>query len=122
MFFNYTPIARNAEEPWRIYRSFRWGRDLELFLLDDRSYRSRNDLPDIAQNHKTMLGAEQLAWLKKGLADSDATWKLIACEVPLSVPTGGAAAHIWGRDGWANGTSFDFAAETGFERELLDLL
>ena len=44
--FEYSPIDRHPSEPDRIYRSFNWGRDLDLFILDARSYRSRNDLPD----------------------------------------------------------------------------
>ena len=31
-------------------------------------------------------------------------------------------AAIIGRDAWANGTSWDYSSQTGFERELLDLL
>jgi phosphodiesterase/alkaline phosphatase D-like protein len=33
---------------------------------------------------RTMLGAEQLAWLKQTLSASDATWKLIVNEVPMT--------------------------------------
>jgi len=118
---SYNPIARNSGEPRRIYRSFRWGRDLEVFLLDGRSYRDRNDLADSEANPKTLLGAEQLEWLAKGLLASDATWKVVSSNVPLSVPTGTDPANF-GRDGWANGTAADFSATTGFERELLGLL
>lgn len=120
-FFQYSPVDRNPEDPLRIYRSFRWGRDLELFLIDARSYRSRNDLPDTPENAKTLLGAEQLQWLKQGLASSRATWKVVSSDVPLSVPTGSNAA-VFGRDAWANGTAPDFSAQTGFERELLELM
>jgi len=39
-FMEYSPIA---EQPGgRIYRKFRWGREIELFVLDGRSYRSRH--------------------------------------------------------------------------------
>jgi alkaline phosphatase D len=117
--FLYWPIDRQPAAPDRIYRSFRWGQDLELFLLDTRSYRSRNDLEDTPANNKTLLGAEQLRWLKEGLRSSSATWKVISSDVTLAMPTGGAAT---GRDGWASGTGTDAAARTGFERELLDLM
>jgi alkaline phosphatase D len=120
-FFHYWPIDRSQDEPNRIYRSFRWGRDLEVFIVDARSYRSRNDLPDTPQNNKTMLGTAQLEWLKQGLLTSGATWKVISLDVPLSLP-GGSNANVYGRDEWANGTAPGFAAQTGFERELLDLL
>ncbi len=119
--FLFNPMTRHPEEPGRIYRSFRWGRHLELFLLDARSYRSQNDMVDQPSNGKTMLGAEQLAWLKSSLAASDATWKIVSSDVPLSIPTGWDA-NIWGRDSFANGENNNFSKRTGFESELIDLL
>ncbi len=118
-FFWFQPLDRIPGDESRIYRSFTWGKDLELFLADCRSYRSRNDEPD-GPNH-TLLGAEQLTWLKQGLQNSTATWKVVSFDVPISIPTGSNAAEF-GRDGWANGTATDFSAQTGFERELTDLL
>ena len=112
--FDYHPIVRNAVEPGRIYRQFRWGAHVELFIVDARSYRSDN--ADKDSEGKTMLGEIQLAWLKAGLAASDATWKIVSSDVPLSVPTGSRASEF-GRDAFAGGTS-----ETGFEHELLDLV
>ena len=120
-FFHYNPIEINSDEPQRIYRSFRWGKELELFLIDGRSYRDRNDRPDLAAHPKSLLGKEQLAWLKQGLGASDATWKIVSSDVPLSVPTG-SAPETYGRDGFANGTERDFSSRTGFEKELLNLL
>jgi alkaline phosphatase D len=110
-FLDYTPISSAP----RLYRSLRWGQHLELFVLDTRSYRDPNSAPDSLDQPKTMLGREQLAWLKEGLAGSDATWKVIVSSVPMSIPTGFPAAN--GRDGWAN-----FDQDTGFENELLDIL
>jgi len=110
-FLDYTPVASAP----RLYRSLRWGRHLELFVLDTRSYRDANYAPDSPQHPKTMLGGEQLAWLKEGLVRSDATWKVIVSSVPMSIPTGFPATN--GRDGWAN-----FDQDTGFENELLDIL
>jgi alkaline phosphatase D len=102
----YWPISTHADEPHRLYRSVRYGADLELFILDTRQYRSRNADPDGPS--KTMLGAVQRQWLIEGLAHSSATWKVIATSVPLSVPKGGTGYS----DGWAAGPS-----EPGFERE-----
>ena len=119
--FHYNPIGRNPDEPTRIYRSFRWGQDMELFLIDARSYRDPNDRPDSETDPKTLLGREQLEWLTTGLLSSEATWKIVSSDVPLSVPTG-SGAERFGRDGWANGTANDFSATTGFEQELLGLL
>ena len=110
--FQYSPMTRHPTEPDRVYRSFRWGQDLELFIVDARSYRSRNDLPDTPGNAKTMLGAEQLAWLKEGLRDSTATWKVISFDIPLSILTGGNA-DVDGRDAFANGEEPGYGSTTG---------
>lgn len=120
-FFNWSPIARNDEEPGRIYRAFSWGRDLDLFVLDARSYRSRNDLPDTPENAKTLLGEAQRRWLLEGLAASRATWKVVANDVPMVCPTGSNAA-VLGHDGWAAAPAEDPAKATGFMRELRAIL
>jgi alkaline phosphatase D len=114
-FFAYSPIDRISGDRNRIYRSFKWGSDVELFILDARSYRDRNDVPDTPENDKNMLGREQIAWLVDGIRQSTATWKIIASDVPISIGTGSAA---FGRDAWAN---ID-VEPTGFERELLRML
>lgn len=114
-FFAYWPMGRQASDASRIYRSFRWGQDVEVFVLDARSYRDRNDLPDTPDNDKDMLGKEHIAWLVDGIRNSTATWKIVSSDVPMSITTGSVA---FGRDAWAN-----LGAEpTGFERELLGML
>ena len=114
---NYTANDRDK----RIYRSFNWGKDLDLFLIDARSYRSQNHIADTPDSNKTMLGDEQLQWLKQELSNSNATWKVISSDVPISIPTG-SNASILGRDGWANGNeTSNYSYYTGFERELTDL-
>jgi alkaline phosphatase D len=120
-FFSYSPIDRNRDDPNRIYRSFSWGPNLNLIILDARSYRSPNSMADSVENNKTMLGSEQLRWLEESLLNSTATWKVISSDVPISIPTG-FNASIFGRDGWANGNETNFSSETGFERELQGLL
>lgn len=115
----YWPMATQAGDPDRMYRSVRYGADLELFILDTRQYRSRNSDPDGPA--KTMLGAAQLAWLLDGLRASTATWKAVVTSVPLSIPKGGGAAAP-GYDGWAGGPPGGSATGsgsegTGFERE-----
>ncbi|MGH7960206.1 MAG: alkaline phosphatase D family protein [Candidatus Binatia bacterium] len=97
-FFDYFPIRRVSEEPWRLYRSFRWGKHLELFILDTRQYRSPNWQADGPT--KTMLGPAQLRWLLERLAASTATWKVIVSSVPLSAHTG---SFLTGHDGWGKG-------------------
>ena len=112
---DYNPIQRATDDPRRLYRSIRWGRHLELFFLDTRQYRAANSAPDTGETAKSLLGAEQRAWLLRELATTDATWTVIVSSVPMSIPTGWPAAS--GRDGWAN-----HGQDTGFERELTAIL
>jgi alkaline phosphatase D len=115
------PLARRAFVEWNplptdgaLHRRLRWGRHLELFVLDTRSYRDPNGAPDTGPMPKTMLGAAQRRWLEQTLAASDATWKVVVSSVPLSIPTG---SHDTGRDGWAAG-----GTDGGFARELGSIL
>jgi len=115
------PLGRRAFREWNplapdapFFRQLRWGRHLELFVLDTRQYRDPNFRPDDGPQPKSMLGAAQRRWLEHAVASSGATWKVIVSSVPISIPTGSATR---GRDGWANGDT-----DTGFERELLAVL
>ena len=116
-FLDYFPIVPPREEPGRLYRRVRWGRLLELFILDTRQYRSANGDPD--GPGKTMLGSAQRRWLIDGVSGSTALWKVVVTSVSLSVPTGRAAA----RDSWSNANVWGFPEEggTGFavERNLI---
>lgn len=80
-FLDYWPLRRDPADPNRIYHSVRWGRSLELFLLDNRQYRANG----------SMLGARQKEWLMEKLAASTAMFKVIASSVPL---------HGGGSDRW----------------------
>lgn len=66
------------------YRTFRWGRDLQIWFTDGRDFRSPNTQPD--GPCKTIWGAEQKAWFKRTLQASDATWKLLISPTPLVGP------------------------------------
>lgn len=106
-FIDYQPLIPPVSAPTRLYRSVRWGKHVELFVLDTRQYRDAIAAPDSAARPKTMLGAEQLAWLEQALAASDATWKVIVASVPLSIPTGTVTG-----DSFADG-----GTGTGYEHE-----
>ncbi len=114
-FLDYNPVPEDPKTPKRLYRTLRWGKHLELFLLDTRQYRDANGEADSERFPKSLLGREQLTWLKEQLKASDATWKVIATSVPLSIPTGFPPEK--GRDGWAN-----FDQDTGFEQELWEIV
>jgi alkaline phosphatase D len=70
-----------------IYRTFRWGRDLQIWLTDGRDFRSPNTMPDGPD--KTIWGEEQKAWLKRTLGESDATWKVVISPTPIVGPDRG---------------------------------
>ena len=136
-FFEYLPLRKNPQgPPYRIDRSIRWGRHVEMFFLDGRQFRSEErfcnpdpipDGPETADTlfspfvedeliavqvdpvigpiaaallltpsdpdcvateleapARTILGADQLAELKQALLRSDATFKIIVNNTPLS--------------------------------------
>lgn len=66
------------------YRTFRWGRDLQIWLTDGRDHRSSNNDEDGPQ--KTIWGAEQKAWFKKTVLESDAAWKVLISPTPFVGP------------------------------------
>ena len=68
------------------YRAWRYGANVECFLLDTRRFRSADAAPDGPD--KTMLGATQYAWLVDAVTRSAATFKLIFTTVPLDFGTG----------------------------------
>jgi alkaline phosphatase D len=66
------------------YRTFRWGRDLQIWFTDGRDFRSPNTMPDGPE--KTIWGGEQKAWFKRTVQASDATWKVLISPTPLVGP------------------------------------
>lgn len=66
------------------YRTFRWGRDLQIWFTDGRDFRSPNKMPDGPE--KSIWGAEQKAWFKRTVQESNATWKVLISPTPLVGP------------------------------------
>ncbi|MBA3499680.1 MAG: alkaline phosphatase D family protein [Myxococcota bacterium] len=103
----FNPI-RQSGDTTQIYRSFRWGRHVEIILLDERLHRDDHLVPEgpidkevghIQMNSAfgartfvikdafdareaaaapTMLGATQRAWAIETVTASTATWKVLA--------------------------------------------
>ncbi|MCX4824851.1 alkaline phosphatase D family protein [Streptomyces sp. NBC_01142] len=76
----------------RVHRVVRYGPLLDVFVLDMRTYRNANSPGRQPADEHGILGTEQLAWLKRELSRSRATWKVIASDMPLGlvVPDGSA--------------------------------
>jgi alkaline phosphatase D len=114
------PLRLSLTEPGRIYRALNYGPHLDVFMLDERSYRGANN-PNLQTEYgpeSYFLGPDQLAWLKRGLLNSRATWKVIASDMPLSI-----IVH----DDWPNKRVSEAVAQgdgppRGRELEIADLL
>jgi alkaline phosphatase D len=113
-FAEYTPGGFGPEPDGRIYRKIAYGPLLDLFVLDMRTFKSPN--PDADGATGAVLGERQLAWLKRELRRSNATWKAIAADLPIGLLVGDGAG-AW--EGIAEGTG---AAPMGRETEIADLL
>lgn len=66
------------------YRHQRFGQHLELWFLEGREFRSPNRMEDGPE--KTILGREQMDWLARTLAASDATFRVIVSATPIVGP------------------------------------
>ncbi len=120
--WEHMPVAR-ALKPLdgsaRIHGRLDWGRLARIHLLDDRQYRdvqacqplgrggSRTlalaDCPDLRDPRRTLLGAEQEAWLADGWS-TERPWNLLAQQTLMarftrSAPQGPEGGTYW-TDGW----------------------
>jgi len=68
----------------RTYRTVRWGKDLQIWLVEGRDYRSPNTMRDGPE--KTIWGAEQKEWFKRTVRASDATFRVLISPTPLVGP------------------------------------
>jgi len=66
------------------YRTMRWGKDLQIWLVEVREFRSDNKAPD--SNGKTIWGKEQTNWFKETLEASDASFKILVSPTPIVGP------------------------------------
>ncbi len=79
-FFEHLPVRRDPMAPERIWRSVRWGRTAEVFVLDCRGERRPSTRlgPDA-----TYISQAQMDWLQAGLRASQATFKIVVNSVPM---------------------------------------
>ena len=78
------PVVNPNDPGAKTYRTRRMSKDLQIWLLEGRDYRSPNAMTD--GSDKTLLGQEQLIWLKESLLNSDASFKLIISPTPMVGP------------------------------------
>jgi alkaline phosphatase D len=115
------PMRQVPGDPHRIYRKISYGPLLDVFFLDLRSYRGPNgqSLEKTMTLRSRILGARQLAWLRQALSASRATWKVIACDMPLGLIVWDDWKARTGVEAIANG---DQSGPLGRELEIAELL
>ncbi len=70
-----------ADKP---YRTFRWGKDLQIWLAEGREFRSPNKSAD--NPGKTIWGEAQKKWFQETVEASDATFKILFSPTPIVGP------------------------------------
>lgn len=113
----YDPDAGGtAHDRFRLYRSVQFGDLAEMFVTDERLYRSAPPEDEFGQRDtatppsreaddadRTMLGNEQREWLVDGVTGSDATWKIWGNSVlnaALKMTSAGPASFYLNYDAW----------------------
>lgn len=88
---SYNPLATHPHEALKVYRQFAFGSFLDMFMIENRSYRSPHPCGEkdalgryvpigctkYNSPEQTLLGTTQHNWLVEGLTQSKATWKLM---------------------------------------------
>lgn len=109
------PVADPTDPKDLTYGTHRVSRDLQIWIVEGRLYRSPNAMPDGPE--KTIWGETQKQWLKDTLLASDATFKILISPTPLVGPDGNGK-----RDNHTNlrgfrhegDAFFDWLTEQGF--------
>jgi alkaline phosphatase D len=104
-FHEFMPIRGTLAEAGRIYRRIPYGPLLDVFMLDMRSYRTANG------QRADIFGSTQLAWIKRELLRSQATWKVIAADLPIGLISHDAVAQ---GDGPPSGREHEIAELLSF--------
>jgi alkaline phosphatase D len=92
------PVTRGTQ---RIHRALRFGRHVDLVMLDERQYRADQPCGDLdaspdcpeRRDGRAFLGASQKRFLKDRLQGSRATWKVIGNEMPMMPVKVGPATY-----------------------------
>ena len=98
-YLEWLPVRENRDNPVAINRSFAFGNLVNLIMLETRLLARSKQLDylnyitapnrfdaarfqaDVSSPDRTMMGAEQLAWLQAQFAGSDATWQALGNQV-----------------------------------------
>ena len=84
LFREQLPVVNPEEKHSKTYRTYRINKDLQIWLVEGRDYRSPNNMKD--GPNKTIWGKEQKQWLKETLLASNATFKILITPTPMIGP------------------------------------
>ena len=84
LFREQMPIHAAGDTKSPNYRTHQVSRDLQIWFLEGRDYRSDNRSP--ADSKKSIWGEAQRKWLEATLQSSPAKWKIIVSPTPLVGP------------------------------------
>ncbi|UIN46493.1 alkaline phosphatase [Bacillus licheniformis] len=111
-YYEHMPLRRKSlpnGPDMQLYRNFSYGNLADISVLDTRQYRDDqangdgNKPPSDESNDpkRTLLGAEQEAWLFDNLSRSEAHWNIIAQQIFFAQWNfGTSAAPIYSMDSW----------------------
>jgi len=68
----------------KTYRTIRWGKDLQIWLVEGRDFRSPNNMPDGPD--KTIWGQTQKKWFFDTVRQSNATFRILISPTPIVGP------------------------------------
>lgn len=84
IFREQVPVTDPMDPDAVTFRTYRAGKLLQIWLPENRDYRSPNLSPDGPE--KTLWGKAQREWLQRTLLASDATFKIIVSPTPMIGP------------------------------------
>ena len=68
----------------KTYRTVRWGKDLQIWFVEGRDFRSPNNMPDGPK--KVIWGKPQMNWFFDTARASDATFRILISPTPILGP------------------------------------
>jgi len=82
------------------YRTIRWGKDLQIWLVEGRDFRSPNTMTDGSK--KSIWGKEQKEWFFRTFRESDATFRILISPTPVVGPDRSSKNDNHANDGFKN--------------------
>ncbi len=84
MLLEQLPYGDPSDDSLKTYRTHRVSKDLQIWFMENRLYRSPNAMEDGPE--KSIWGTEQREWLMRTLLESDATFKVMVSPTPMIGP------------------------------------